>query len=320
MALKRWPQRADGSWAFRHGRLLTSASPKTIKTLKRGYLTWIQYLSPVKSAGRQNVCPFASAGCSRACLNFSGKGPLTSSVQARHRRTQLYFDDRAGYFELLATEIEWAIGYTLTFSMKPRGGGPIALVPVFRLNGLSDIVWEDQRFHWRGSTANVMEHFPGVQFYDYTKIPHRFERALPPNYYLIYSLSEEPRNQAYAKRLLFEKRANVAAVFLPKSRSPYAIGTLPATLWGFPVFDADEHDLRFLDPGPGQVAGLHFKLVLKDPVTNLRITGDESVTRAALAGFIQRGENPRAHVIDPLVANYTMSQVALDADEGVFYG
>ena len=59
------------------------------------------------------------------------------------------------------------------------------LIPVFRLNGTSDIRWENQTVMGHN---NVMDMFPDVQFYDYTKIPNRYN--VPSNYHLTFSRSE----------------------------------------------------------------------------------------------------------------------------------
>jgi hypothetical protein len=109
---------------------------------------------------------------------------------------------------------------------------------VFRLNGTSDIRWETVEVDGH---ANIMELFPTVQFYDYTKLVNR--RALPANYRLTFSLAENNDLAAWASGL------NVAAVFK---------GKLPATFMGRPVIDGDETDLRFLDP-VGIVVGLKAK-------------------------------------------------------------
>lgn len=218
--------------------LLTLNNPKTMKGQKYGYLTGVLHLAPHKLSG-YNVCPHASAGCSAACLNTAGRGgwfkpgATTNPIQdARIRRTQLFFEDRERFEALLERDIDFVI-------RKAKRDG---LIPVFRLNGTSDLPWE--RLTFRGH-ANVMVAYPDVQFMDYTKVPKRW--VLPPNYHLTFSLNEA--NAAVAREEA-EHGRNVAVVF---RKPPY-----PATWWGLPVVDGDKNDLRFLDPTPS-IVGLKAK-------------------------------------------------------------
>jgi hypothetical protein len=105
------------------------------------------------------------------------------------------------------------------------------LVPVFRLNGTSDIAWEKIRF---GSFRNIFEAFPTVQFYDYTKIAGR---TVPSNYHLTFSAADG--NDADVVKAI-DRGYNVAVVFADKK--------LPEQYNGLTVFNGDESDLRFLDP------------------------------------------------------------------------
>ena len=82
---------------------------------------------------------------------------------------------------------------------------------------------------------NVMEMFPSVQFYDYTKIPNRYN--VPSNYHLTFSRSET-NDQDILWTDYTVMRHNVAVVF----------DTIPATYRGIPVVDGTLDDLRFLDP------------------------------------------------------------------------
>lgn len=221
--------------------LAIGTNAKTTKSdqAEAGYLTAIMYLAPDDLAGK-TVCPFAKvAGCSEACLNTAGRGGFTNVQRARIRKTQWFHEDREGFLAQLVRDIEAAVG------KAARLGKRLAV----RLNGTSDIQWERLPC-WRDGHRhnNVMEAFPHVTFYDYTKIPTR--RHLPANYRLVYSYSEATEK---ARRLGREKLAegsqNVAIVFRHG---------LPEEFHGRPVIDGDKTDLRFLDPY-GVVVGLKAK-------------------------------------------------------------
>jgi hypothetical protein len=115
-----------------------------------------------------------------------------------------------------------------------RQAAKLGLTPVFRLNGTSDLSWEKY---------GIIEKFPGVQFYDYTKVLGRKVSHLP-NYHLTFSAADG--NEADVQKAL-SAGMNVAMVF----------DRVPDTYMGLPVHDADEHDLRFLDPKG--IAGLKAK-------------------------------------------------------------
>jgi hypothetical protein len=106
---------------------------------------------------------------------------------------------------------------------------------VFRLNGTSDLSVEK----W-----GIIEQFPDVQFYDYTKVLGRKVSHLP-NYHLTFSAADGNDSDV---ALAIQQGMNVAMVF----------DKLPEAYMGRPVTNADETDLRFLDP-KGTIAGLKAK-------------------------------------------------------------
>ena len=173
------------------------ANPKTIKGQKQGYMTAILYLSPSDSSGYQ-VCAMAKlAGCISGCLNVAGHGgmskgnatftapnglqlPDNAIQKARIRRTKLYFEDRTEFFNQLIIEIQKFI----------KKAGNKGLIPVVRLNGTSDIAWENQKVTFQGFTySNIFEIFPKIQFYDYAKTYNRVTKKQPNNYHLSLSYS-----------------------------------------------------------------------------------------------------------------------------------
>ena len=217
-------------------KLLSIGNPKILKGMKQGYMTYILHLAPADVSG-YNTCPKATAGCKTACLNTAGrggmfkKGETTNMIQqARIRKTKFFFEDRENFLATLKDDIRKAIKQS-----EKKG-----LIPVFRLNGTSDIAWEKY---------GVIQEFPNVQFYDYTKILGRKVNGLA-NYQLTFSAADG--NDLDVRRAIKEGY-NVATVFGIKKSQP-----MPETYEGMPVFNGDDSDLRFLDP-KGVVVGLYAK-------------------------------------------------------------
>jgi hypothetical protein len=153
--------------------------------------------------------------------------------QARLRRTWQYFGERAAFMARLHREIASAQRYC------ERKGMKLAI----RLNGTSDIPWHRIQC---GEHASIIDAYPMVPFYDYTKVLKRMFEARPANYHLTFSLSED--NQADAYKVL-AAGLNVAMVFRTKAMVAEAIRTgVNANDNVYPAFSGDETDLRFLDP------------------------------------------------------------------------
>jgi len=220
-------------------KLLSTANPKIQKGTKLGYLSFILHLAPSDLSGK-NTCPKATAGCAAACLNTAGRGGMfkkgenTNMIQkARIRKTVQFFFDRDQFMLDLAYDIQKAVAFA-----KKQG-----LTPVIRLNGTSDLAWEKYEVPVF-CTKNIFELFPDVQFYDYTKVLGR-KVADIKNYHLTFSKADG--NDADVAKAI-EQGYNIAAVF----------DEMPAEYMGLPVINADETDLRFLDP-KGCIAGLKAK-------------------------------------------------------------
>lgn len=217
--------------------LLSTANPKIQKGTKLGYLSFILHLAPADLSGK-NTCPKATAGCKAACLNTAGRGGMfrkgenTNAIQkARIRKTVQFFFDREQFMADLVADIRKGIKFA-----EKQG-----LTPVFRLNGTSDLSWEKYEAE---AGKNIFELFPTVQFYDYTKVLGR-KVSQYKNYHLTFSKADG--NDADVAKAI-AKGYNIAAVF----------DEMPAEHMGLPVIDADETDLRFLDP-KGVIAGLKAK-------------------------------------------------------------
>jgi hypothetical protein len=213
-------------------KLLSTANPKIQKGTKLGYLSFILHLAPSTLSGK-NTCPKATKGCIAACLNTAGRGGMfkrgenTNMIQkARIRKTQYFFNQRQDFMLDLKRDIEKAI------KMAERLG----LIPVFRLNGTSDLSWEKYDMI---PGQNVFECFPTVQFYDYTKILGRKVKGYA-NYHLTFSKADG-NDSDVAEALL--QGMSVVAVY---DQIPQGVPS------------ADETDLRFLDP-KGVMLGLKAK-------------------------------------------------------------
>jgi hypothetical protein len=214
-------------------KLLSTANPKIQKGTKLGYLSFILHLAPADLSGRE-TCPKRTQGCTAACLNTAGrggmfrKGETTNVIQkARIRKTDYFFNDREAFMDDLVGDIMRAVNYA-----RRKG-----LIPVFRLNGTSDLSWE--KYPTRYGADSIFEQFPTLQFYDYTKVLGRKVKHIP-NYHLTFSKADG-NDSDVAEALL--QGMSVVAVY----------DKIPA---GVP--SADETDLRFLDP-KGIMLGLKAK-------------------------------------------------------------
>ena len=197
-------------------KLLSTANPKIQKGTKLGYLSFILHLAPATLSGKE-TCPKRTAGCTAACLNTAGRGGMfrkgesTNMIQqARIRKTKMFFEQKEAFLAQLEKDIKLGI----------KQAAKLNLTPVFRLNGTSDLSVEK----W-----GIIEKFPTVQFYDYTKVLGRKVSHLP-NYHLTFSAADG--NDADVAKAI-EQGMNVAMVF----------DEIPAGM-----FSADDTDLRFLDP------------------------------------------------------------------------
>jgi hypothetical protein len=117
------------------------------------------------------------------------------------------------------------------------------VVPVTRLNVLSDIPWE--------TYIDFADEFRALFSYDYTKRANRLGKT-PDNYRLMFSYSKAPGFQNQVKRAL-SHRVPMTAVFR---------GGLPSQFLGRPVYDGDISDIANLE----QI----------DSIIGLRVKGHEA--------------------------------------------
>ena len=204
--------------------LSVSTDAKTTKGESLGFLTGILYLAPATTT-KWNTCSMAKvAQCDKACLYTAGRGAMNSVQKARIRKTEWLFENTYSFMLQLAEDIT-----KLVAKAKKLG-----LTPLVRLNGTSDIRWENIGI---GDVKNIFTMFPDVQFYDYTKDANR--KDLPSNYDLTFSYSGVEGFQPFVQKALLNNM-RMAVVFRKEQ-------DIPTTFMGIPVVSGDNSDVRHLD-------------------------------------------------------------------------
>lgn len=110
-----------------------------------------------------------------------------------------------------------------------------------RLNGTSDLRWENY---------GIVQAFPRVQFYDYTKLANR--KNVPANYDLTFSYSGVAAYQSQVK-LALASGMRLAVVF-GKRHTVNTILANESMFMGLDLVDGDDTDIRHLDPPHAAVA------------------------------------------------------------------
>jgi hypothetical protein len=226
-----------------------NSSAKIVKNQKYNVSTYIIYLAPAKLSG-YNVCPMATGGdgitlgCIDGCLNFSGHEKISNMTDTgyskitntRIKKTKMFFEHRTFF-------VDWTIAEIKKYKAAAERKGEQFSV---RINGTSDLSIETMR---NKEGKNLLELFPDVQFYDYTKVFNRLPLTKKyPNYHLTFSYSGANMVQCLAA---LADGYNVAMVFNK---------ALPDTYMGYKVVNADDSDLRYLDE-KNVICGLVFKKV-----------------------------------------------------------
>jgi hypothetical protein len=211
--------------------LRLDGSTKVIKGNKKGFRTAILYLTPSDGSGEQ-LCPLAAlALCGDACLNTSGRGAMTTVQMSRLRKALFWNQFRLEAIALIKREI------TLLEARSHREGWTLLV----RLNGTSDIRWE---------LYGIMQAFPDVQFYDYTKIANR--RGIPSNYDLTFSYSSVTDYLPHVSKAL-ANGMRIAVVFRKKESVARKLANSESFM-GLTLVDGDDTDIRHLDPVNSAVA------------------------------------------------------------------
>ena len=249
-------------------RTIFSVNPKTEKSKVQ---TYILHFAPADTSGI-NVC--AGAGnCKAICLHFAGNPVyMTAKQEARIRRTLAYVADPSRFMRLIVCAI--------LDKLNKHEGEELA----FRLNGTSDIAWENVDFNVSPEFArfiqvkygrqlligrqNIFELFNSLvvdcRWYDYTKIRRDWGKCAKLGYRLTFSFDGWD-NAANLKlcREAIANGVNIAAAFNIKRGQ-----SLPTTLesgWcglanvNLPIVDGDLTDYRPADPA-GVIVGLRYKL------------------------------------------------------------
>lgn len=204
--------------------------PTTNTKLNKGtQLIYGLTLLPHEASGI-NTCPFATPGCSEACvLMTAGRGVMSNVRRAREVKTLFAAEHPAAFLSVLYWELS---------KVADRGDS------IVRLNVASDIRWE----------YVIPEAFDlAMDYYDYTKWPTDSRYGLD-NYRIVYSRNERDGDDPAITAL--ESGYNTAVVFRD----------MPESWHGFPVITGDEHDDRTAEP-TGTVIGLSAKGAAKHDTT-----------------------------------------------------
>lgn len=235
----------------------SSKIQKTNKVLEID--TYVMYLAPSNLSGH-NVCAMATKECIKGCLNTSGRAKMDSSYKmmtnARINKTKFFYDQREQFNEILFHEIGLHSKRTI------NKGKEFAV----RLNGTSDL----NPILFKKQGKNILESFPNVQFYDYTKVLNRIEVAKKyPNYDLTFSFTGHNWSDCL---IALENNVRVAVIFNIKASQP-----LPETFKGFKVVDGDKYDYRPLDE-KNVIVGLRWKNI-RDKQANAEIKNSPFVVQ-----------------------------------------
>jgi len=233
---------------------LLSENPKTKKSKIK---TFLLHLSPSNQSGIINVCPNA-LNCAKLCLHHSGN-PLyySSKIKSRINKTYAYSKSPNDFINLLI----------LNIIRNLRKYKDIAI----RLNGTSDILWENieiyidaslsnfiyEKFKYSinsGYYENIFEVFKNesfLRFYDYSKMKRDYNKIRKyNNYHITFSFDGASNNKNID--LCFdamENFVNIASVINIK-KSEYIPNEFKSIVFNktFKTFDGDMDDERFNDP------------------------------------------------------------------------
>lgn len=215
------------------------------KAFKYGELVYTIYLAPGNMSGFE-VCAGRTAECTTLCLNESGHNRMDAKNnfinRSRIGKTQMFFENHEFFSRWVIRDIQAGITRAKKQGMKFS----------VRINNTSDISPELIWIKVEGVKQNILQLFPDIQFYDYTKVQGRLRLMNKyPNYDLTYSYNGS--NMETCLQLL-KAGIKVAMVF----------EKVPTEFMGFKVINGDAYDMRYKDE-PGVIVGLKFKKVRSKP-------------------------------------------------------
>jgi len=247
--------------AFKFSRIgYVNGSSKLGKGKKFNVNTFGVYLAPSNLSGR-NVCSMATSECIKGCLNTSGRVKMDVKgmiVNARIERTKAFYEQREAFMAELINEIR------LAAAKSKRAKTKFAV----RINCTSDLsleIFKDT------NGKNLLELFPNVLFYDYTKVPNRVRLTQKySNYDLTFSYTGY--NWSDCETML-ANNVRVAVIFDTVKGQP-----LPKTFNGYKVIDGDLSDYRPADK-KNVIVGLRWKEIA-NRANNAEIKNSPFVVKA----------------------------------------
>lgn len=230
---------------------MVNNSTKHEKAYSYQEMVYTLYLAPAKMSGYE-VCPMRSEECTKLCLNESGRNRIdvheNKINKSRIKKTKLFFEDRQFFMLWMIDEIKQAK------SEAEKSGFNFSI----RLNNTSDI--SPESFYLKcedGVNRNILQLFPDVQFYDYTKVPNRMTlKQKYPNYDLTFSYSGSNIEDCFK---MLENEVRVAMVFKE----------VPDEFMGYSVISGDDYDMRYKDP-KDVIIGLKYKKTRQKLDTNVK--------------------------------------------------
>ena len=206
------------------GNLLNTdgGNTKVRKSAKTKFKAKVIRIASLSMMPNNTLCPSrVIAGCEKPCLFTSGRGVMANVAEGRKRKTDWFMSDREGFLAQLRKEMHSFI----------RTCDRQSVMPVFRLNTISDVQWENN--------LELQDEFGDAFFYDYTKLGGRLHKPMPDNYKLMFSYSPMP---AYQKQVTLALGTDVPIAVVGR-------GEMPETFLGRPCINGDDSDIVNVQSG-----------------------------------------------------------------------
>lgn len=265
----------DPRWLFSLTSAKIAHNWRTPRAGQVHYLAGVNYMTP----GGRRICPWALS-CLLPCLNESGKGGKYETVKmSRARKTRAFLaggSELADFVNRLQASIDSLRRKAKIYGRQPtqelRNAGAVRFsgeyTPVVRLNGTSDIPWENDI----GGRQSLITANSDLTFYDYTKSSERMlsflDGKMPRNYHLTFSMGGTEDD---AVPDILRRGGNVTVVF-PKGDKPKRWGgdvvirtpkgTQALIMPVVPCINGDTDDLRFLDEVEKKAKGISTGVVV----------------------------------------------------------